>query len=217
LEKSSTPLEALDGFFPDSAARRWFHLRARHISTALDDVARDARGAAKRPLAFGIDVFPPSVAALGGHMYNDLGCLDYLTGGFGIIGWDSVGLATCREWTRFLCSRWTSLDEGLVLRNLYRMFGYEGLSLPEQVKELEHPTRALKADVATREIERMARSKPTGPQVYPPISLSSYDEEGVRKVCRAIVGHGLDGVMLAGLEDVSPDWERVLADTLPRT
>ncbi|MCC7352631.1 MAG: hypothetical protein IT330_02655 [Anaerolineae bacterium] len=216
LDKARTPLEALDVLLGDSAASRWFHLRARFLSDPLAKMAKATREAAARPFRFGIDVFPPSVALLGGHTYGDLASLDFFMGGFGLIGWGNAGPDACREWTRALCRQWPALEERRVLRSLYRLFGYEGLSLPETTQGLDRPTGALLAQVQKREVERLAQTRPQGPALYPPVNLPSLDDEGVRMVCAAIVENGLDGVMLGGLERLSPERGRILTKVFGR-
>jgi hypothetical protein len=100
LDGAETVLQALDGLLGDHLASRWFALRARHLSSALTCMPKVSYKAAPRPFVFGIDAFPPSVAPLAGHSYNELAELDYLTGGVGMIGWGSAGPDACREWTR---------------------------------------------------------------------------------------------------------------------
>ncbi len=216
LDNAPSLLAALDALLGGSAAGRWFHLRARLLAEPLVKMAKATREAAQRPFRFGIDVFPPSVALLGGHAYDDLASLDFFMGGFGLIGWGNVGLDACREWTRALLYQWPALDERRVLRGLYRLIGYEGLALPETVRELEHPTNTLLAQVQKREVERLAQARPHGPALYPPVSLPSLDDDGIRTVCTAIVENGLDGVMLGGLEHLPPERMRIIAEVWAR-
>jgi hypothetical protein len=216
LDNAPSLPAALDALLGDSAASRWFHLRARLLSEPLVKMAKATREAAQRPFRFGIDVFPPSVALLGGHAYDDLASLDFFMGGFGLIGWGNVGLDACREWTRALLHQWPALDERRVLRSLYRLLGYEGLPLPETTQELERPTSMLLAQVQAREVMRLAQVRPPGPALYPPLNLTSLDDDGVRMVCTAIVENGLNGVMLGGLERLPPERARIIAEAFAR-
>jgi hypothetical protein len=168
------------------------------------------RRPADRPFAFGIDVFPPSVAPLAGHSYGELGELDYLTGGVGMIGWGSAGPDACREWTRATCRQWPALDEWQVLRRLYRLFGYQGLALPPTTAALGEPDAKLQAMVAGHEIARMAQVRPAGLRIYAPVPVASMGEHASQVIQMAIT-QGMEGITLSGVEHLPPGVERLLS------
>jgi hypothetical protein len=204
LGRAEDPLDLLDRLLGGSLMSQWLDLRALFISEVLMEMTAAAHSVAQKPFSFGIDVFPPSVAILGGHDYPTLKYLDYLTGSFGLIGWEQVGLSTCKMWTRFLLRHWPDLEEQQVLKNLYRIFGYAGIPLPERLAGLERPDPQRATQVVVREIERMASSRPAGPKVYPLVSLLVLGVQGVSEVYKASMQNGLDGVMIAGLERLGP-------------
>jgi hypothetical protein len=212
LEGSATVPEALDALFAGQAASRWLILRARFLSTAIQDLASAARRARREPIEFGIDVLPPSAALLAGHQYSDLGCLDYFTGGFGTIGWERVALSACLEWARFLQRRWPELSEEWVIHELFRLFGFQ--DLPLDVSGMEQPSRLFLASIEAHEIRRIAELRPAGMPVYPPASLPAIGVEGLELVCRSIRENHLDGVFLAGLENLTAGEEQQVAEAL---
>lgn len=172
---------------------RWLEVRATILADRFVTLGAAVSAASRRPVEFGSDVFPPSVALLGGHVYAEWArAATYLTGGFGpTIGWGSVGRVTV-----------TSL----------------GATLGELVPELGVHARAVVAalvgaraeadpagdvDALVEEIHRMTAARGSVP-VYPPVA-GPPGPAVLARICDAIVDAGLDGAMLAGLEAASPE------------
>ncbi len=214
LQTDGTLIDAMDTLVHEQAASRWFTLRARYLTTTLEKAAVAAQQSAPRPFDFGIDVLPPSVALLTGHHYAELGCLDYFTGGFGYIGWERAGVSTAVVWAKFLLAGWPELDEAFVMAQLLRLAGLAGLPLAEPMSVLEKPPALLLAQLEAREIERAAAMRPAGMPVYPPVSLPAIGADGLAIVSRAVAEHGLDGVIVAGLENLTPDQDQRVAEAL---
>ena len=214
LGEAHTIPELLDSLTAGQAASRWLALRARFLSVEICQMAEAAHRAGGKSFLFGIDVLPPSVGLLGGHDYAGLSCLDYFTGGFGLIGWERISLSTCLEWARLACRTWPGLEEGFILAQLCRLFGLPASLLPSSTAGLEQPSKDVLAEVEVGEIRRMAALRPAEMPVYPPVSLPSLGLAGLDKICRAVNENGLDGVFLAGLENLSLEGDQKISAAL---
>ena len=77
-----------------------------------------------------------------------------------------------------------------------------GLPLAEPMSVLEEPPALRLAQREVREIERAAAVRPASMPVYPPVSLPTNGADGLAIVSRAVAEHGLDEVIVAGLENL---------------
>ena len=214
FEKADSLLEALDILMNEQAASRWFSLRALLLSMALSQIIDGIHQFSEGILELGIDVFPPSVSMLGGHQYTNLAGLDFFTGGFGIIGWERVGISACQKWASFFLQTWPECDESIVLSQLFRVFGYSGIDLPAHLDDCAKLSPVQLASLEAKEIAWIANSRPTGMPVYVPASLPVLGFQGLDIICQAIVENGLDGIIMAGLEDLSEGQENEVASAL---
>ena len=93
----------------------WFHMRAGLLAARMAEFRDAINEAADSEQPFGSDVFPPSVALLGGHDYTTWSkSTDYLTGGSsfgGVVGWATMVSNLAGEWAPALC-RWNMATKG---------------------------------------------------------------------------------------------------------
>lgn len=189
----------------------WFTFRAQLLADKFADIARGVQEAVGRPFPFGADVFPPSVALLGGHLYREWSRgATYYTGGFGgRIGWSTVGGVTIDGLSSWLGSIAPSIDGGVASRLVAHLIGYDqpslGLSF-DGMGRIDVPDQATLALIS--EIRRMAGAR-GGLPVYPPVAGAS-DLSTLRTICRAIVEADLDGAMFSGLDRFSPEYRALV-------
>lgn len=182
---------------------RWLDVRAGILADAFADVAGAIEAAASRPVEIGADVFAPDLALLGGHDYARwTRSATYLTGGFTpAIGWGSAGRITATA----LGDALAGLVPGLAPADARAAVA--GLLGAPAVDD-----EASDADAALAAIARMGAVRPDVP-VYPPLP-AAVDDEALAVRCAAIVEAGLDGAMVAGLEQASPGRRRILRTEL---
>ena len=176
----------------------WLRLRATLLSVqmqrfraAVEEVVGD------KP--FGSDVFPPSVALLGGHDYADwAGGANYLTGGSsfgGNVGWATMVTNLAGEWGAALCRTVADLAQGEALELTYRLFGYDDLGLPQTFDGLKRDPLPLAAMFA-REVAKLKAVHTADMRLYPPLSLSAAPEL-VGQLVGAVADQQCDGAMLS--------------------
>ena len=183
--------------------RAWLSVRATILADRLGSIGDAVKGAATRPIEFGSDVFPPSVALLGGHDYAAwTHSATYLSGGFGPkIGWDSVVGVTATSLGQELAALVPGLTDVAALHAVACALGAPGDIEPT-------PTPAA----TRREMMLMAAVRPDVP-VYPPLPRPQPTDD-LSAACAAIIEAGLDGVMVAGLESSSAAQRRILRQEL---
>jgi hypothetical protein len=182
---------------------RWLEVRAAILADRFADLGAAIQAASPRPVEFGSDVFPASVALLGGQ---DLGrwarSATYLTGGFGPrIGWGSVGRVTAQGLGEALAG----LVPGLAVDDARR-------AVATLVGAPLDADPSLDERSARTEYTRMAAVRGDLP-VYPPIP-GPPPPDALERTCGAIVEAGLDGAMVAGLETSTPAQRRILRTAL---
>ncbi|MDP7131126.1 MAG: hypothetical protein QF437_11585, partial [Planctomycetota bacterium] len=161
-------------------------------------VFRDAvRSAAGEDKVFGSDVWPPSIALLGGHDYDlwERGA-DYLTGGSsagGVVGWATTVTNLATEWAPFLCEQGNGIDEQAALRLVLEMFGYESFQLPDSVQGIQEGPLPV-AEMYEHEVKKLKNPVSGSLPLYPPISASG-DPARPRKLCEAVAGNDCDGAL----------------------
>ena len=181
----------------------WFEVRARILADRFATLAAAVAAASARRVEFGSDVFPPGVALLGGHVYGHWATgATYLTGGFGPkIGWPSVGRVTVTSLAPWLRALVPGLPDAGALRIVAALVGADPSPGPDG--DLE---------ALLREIARIAPARRNLP-VYPPVA-ATWDAAQLGNICDAIVDAGLDGAMIAGLEQTSEAQRRVIRSRL---
>lgn len=180
----------------------WFDVRAGILADRLAGIGRAIQSASGRAVEFGSDVFPPSVALLGGHSYAAwTRTATYLTGGFGPkIGWSTVTRVTAEGLA------------ALLVEGVPGLMGIEEASA--SMMALLGAPDPNEAPVAAfrRELRAMSRLRP-GVPVYPPIPAGQ-STDSLRAMCQTIVAEGLDGAMLSGLERYDADQRTIIRQEL---
>lgn len=204
-ERLLTLVEGKAGFWDflrwlgdDEVVLEWLECRALLLAGQMEDFRGAVRDAAGEEKVFGSDVFPPSIALLGGHLYEawEKGA-DYLTGGSsfgGVVGWATTVTNLASEWAPALCRTVAGLTEEEALRLIYRLFGYDDLDLPLSVEGISRGPLPLE-DMFAREVARLKGGASGAIPLYPPVSAQG-DPERVRKLCAAVADNGCDGAML---------------------
>ena len=192
----------------DCAALDWFRFRAVLLAERMRGFRQAVQEAAGPEKVFGSDVFPPSIALLGGHLYPawERGA-DYLTGGSsfgGVVGWGTAVTSLATEWAQALCRTVPGLGEQVALRLVYQLFGYDDFDLPLSVEGLQKE-RLPVVEMYAREVRKLVGQASGSMALYPPISAQGAPEQ-VRRLCSAVVENGCDGAMLG----VDPDEEENL-------
>ena len=143
------------------------------------------------------------MALLGGHIYGRWAAgATYLTGGFGPkIGWPSVARVTVTSLAPLLASLLPGLPDAHASRIVAALVG----AVPS-------PTPDDDLDALLRAIARMASAR-GGLPVYPPIA-ANWDPASLGRICDEIVEAGLDGAMLAGLEQTDAAQRHVISSRL---
>lgn len=181
----------------------WFRVRARILADRFASIGEAIHAASPRPVEYGSDVFPPSVALLGGHVYSWWAeTATFLTGGFGpTIGWGSVGRVTATSLAATLAGAVPGLhadDAGRVVRSLIGTVG--GTDPADEQHAYE------------REVSKMAAAAGDTP-AYPPIA-GPPEPASLERMCAAIADAGLPGAMLAGLDRATHEQLRVIRTSL---
>ena len=186
----------------DGAVLEWLQFRALVMAERMREfrtAVQDAGGADK---VFGSDVFPPSIALLGGHNYEawERGT-DYLTGGSshgGVVGWATTVTNLASEWAPALCRTVTDLREEEALQLVYRMFGYDDLNLPLALAGLREGPLPL-AQMFAREVSRLKAQVRERMPLYPPVSVGG-EPELVRPLLETVVDNQCEGALFSGLD-----------------
>ncbi|MBX3031023.1 MAG: hypothetical protein KF809_12815 [Chloroflexi bacterium] len=181
----------------------WLEVRAAILALRFGELGAAVQAASPRPVDFGSDVFPPSVALLGGQRYDRwTTTATYLTGGFGPrIGWGSVGRVTVES----LGPALAALVPGMTMEAGMRV-------VAALVGARAEPDPTTDDDAFVDQVRAMALAR-GGVPAYPPIA-GPPEPARLARMCRAIVDAGLPGAMLAGLERTSPEQRRVIRTEL---
>jgi len=177
----------------------WFHMRAGLLAARMAEFRDAINEAADSEQPFGSDVFPPSVALLGGHDYTTWSkSTDYLTGGSsfgGVVGWATMVSNLAGEWAPALCRTIDGLEESEALALVYRLFGYEDFNLPRTLTGLQTAQLPL-TEIFAREVGKLKSIADPALGLYPPLSVSA-DPDTVQTLCSAVVDNQCDGAMLS--------------------
>ncbi|MDA0836965.1 MAG: hypothetical protein O3B01_02070 [Planctomycetota bacterium] len=177
--------------------RNWLSFRATLLADWMREFRDAVQAAAGEDKVFGSDVWPPSVALLGGHDYAlwEQGA-DYLTGGSsagGVVGWATTVTNLAGEWASFLCKQVSGLEEQTALRLVFQMFDYEKFELPDSKDGIQKGPLPLER-MYEFEVEKLKNSSSGNLPLYPPISASG-DAVRTRKLCEAVAKNGCDGAL----------------------
>jgi hypothetical protein len=182
----------------------WLYVRAAILAERFGSLHRAVAEGSPRVVDFGSDVFPPSVALLGGHVYErwaDAGAT-YLTGGFGErIGWGSVGRVTAKALGATLAGLVPGLTASQGCEAMASLVGASASATPDD-----------DLDAYLTELSRMAAAC-GGLPVYPPIA-GPPGVDVLARMCDGIVEAGLDGAMLAGLETTTAEQQLTIRSHL---
>lgn len=202
------PILDLDGALLD-----WFRFRADLLAARMKDL-REAIHAV-RPIPFGADVFPPTVALLGGHHYPTWTAgVDYVTGGVGpLLAWGTAVTRTVAEWTQVFRHHHPELPEAETIRFLLRLFGYEGFDLPPTVASLTALTPTTTATLTAHEFRKLRPALAGKVPAYPPLPLS-YDLPALRDLLETLAECGYEGVVVSGLDFDDTARMRLVRDVL---
>jgi hypothetical protein len=178
-------------------------VRAAILADRFQELGAAITAASPRAVDYGSDVFPPGVALLGGHQYDRWAAsATYLTGGFGTrIGWGSVGRVTAESLGQVLAGLVPGMSVAVAMRLVGSLVGAP--SAPDPAGDDEAYLVQLRAMSAARR----------GLPVYPPIADPT-DPIRLARMCRAIVDAGLQGAMIAGLEQTGPEQRAVIRTEL---
>lgn len=192
----------------DYQVSEWLNFRAVLLAERMKEFRDAVREASGPDKVFGSDVWPPSIAFLGGHIYSEWEKgSDYLTGGSsagGVVGWATTVTNLAAEWATFLCETVDGLDEKDALRLIFRMFGFEDLELPDSVEGIRGGPLPI-VEIYEREVRKLKAVASGNVPLYPPISVSG-EPESVRRLCTVIVENECDGALFG----VNPDSDELL-------
>ena len=197
----------------DEVILEWLECRALLLVEQMEEFRTAVKNAAGEEKAFGSDVFPPSIALLGGHLYDEWERgADYLTGGSsfgGVVGWATTVTNLATEWAPALCGVVDGLTEEEALRLIYRLFGYDDFDLPLSVEGIRQGVLPLE-EIFAREVARLKAGTSGNVPLYPPVSAQG-EPERVRRLCQAVVENGCDGAML-GLDVEKEENLRIIGE-----
>jgi hypothetical protein len=181
----------------------WLEVRAAILAMRFGELGTAVQAASPRPVDFGSDVFPPSVALLGGQRYDRwTTSATFLTGGFGPrIGWGSVQRVTTTSLGPILASLVSGMTPEDGMRVVAALVG----ARPDAAES--HDDDAYAAQVAAMALAR------GGVPAYPPVA-GPPEPARLARMCRAIVDAGLPGAMLAGLERTTAEQRAVIRSEL---
>jgi len=190
----------------------WLTFRAELIASKMNEFAEAVHGAAKQGFVLGTDVFPPSIALLGGHVYPRWErSVDFTMGGFGdLVGWGEAVLTLFREAAALLCKNVKGLGEADALRFVYALLGYGDLGLPLSTEALRppHATTSL-GRVFERELLK-AKMLTTG-RVPFYVSLPALPPQALQRTLVLGKQLGFGGVVLASVDEART--QRVVKET----
>ncbi len=140
LRRFVEPAVGLGDFLQAVAGRHgivdWLDFRAEVLARGLRRFHRAVHDAAgSRPVVFGVDNFPPSVALFAGHRYSDfMAACDYTSPLLSHPAY--FVLATVQSWAYTLKTWAPGLSEADALEIVYRVLGFDGLPLPHEIAAL---------------------------------------------------------------------------------
>ncbi|MBI3920198.1 MAG: hypothetical protein HY318_02175, partial [Armatimonadetes bacterium] len=151
----------------DDSILDWFRFRADLLAAKMKELRDSVR--AVRPIPFGADVFPPTVALLGGHNYETWASgADYVTGGVGaLLAWGTAAVRAAAEWARVLLEFSPAIPESDAVRMFLHLFGYDRFNLPLSVAGLTDNSQVPVADMTAYEFRQLREQLPGNLAAYP--------------------------------------------------
>ena len=180
----------------------WLSTRSRLLANSFASIADAIRAASRRPILVGSDVYPPSIAFLGGHSYSDWARgADFLTGGFGArIGWGTAGPVTRQAVAEAV--------EGVL-----------GRRVPERMHQLaaellgwDSPAGDDPADVLCHEVATLAAREIARPTYVPVRGIG--DAAQLKRVCDSILAAGFEGAVFPELNSIPREGQSVIRSAL---
>lgn len=194
---------ALDLWQMDGAAelRAWFQCRADLLTAAMARFRSAVHDAAGRPIPFGADVFPPSIALLGGHDYPTWeSAVDFMTGGFGgNVGWGLAPVRTIQPFARAVTEWVPGLPERDALALVATLFGYERFGLTERIEEYGARGTLSQEALLEHELRKAAACRSGRVPFYPPMNGRTAPETLARQ-CELLTALGFEGAIFAALD-----------------
>tara|TARA_B100000674_G_scaffold271610_1_gene224317 strand:+ start:1165 stop:2511 length:1347 start_codon:yes stop_codon:yes gene_type:complete len=175
---------------------QWFRCRAALLAGPMAHF-RAAVQVAQPELVFGSDIFPPSVALLGGHDVRRWEeATDFITGGTsagGVVGWATGAVYAASSWVRALRALNPELDEARLCRVARLFFALDDVPWPDSADALEE-SEAIEV-YYRRELGRLKLLSRGGIPLYPPIAGGG-DPVRVRALANAVAESGCHGAMV---------------------
>lgn len=195
-------LDLLEWTGRPEAIMAWFSFRAELIASKMAELADAVHTAANRAFVIGTDVFPPSIALLGGHIYrlweNNV---DFMMGGFGdLVGWGASTRTFLRGLAAALCENIKGFDQPDALRLAYSLLGLSDIEPPASTGPAAPPDDTQDLLMILRRDLAKARMLVTG-RVPFYVSLPSLAPQPLLEVIELSKQSGYDGVVLADIED----------------
>lgn len=213
LKRFAQPATGLGDFLQAAAGRRgivdWLDWRAEMIGRNLKRFQAAVHAAAgQRPVTFGVDNFPPSVALFAGHRYaNFMQACDWTSPLLSHPAY--FVLATVQSWAHTLRSWVKGLGEREALEVVYQVLGFEGLPLPQEIDALGDGFPDSEPGVSgLEELVRYdlvkARLYNTGAvPSYPVLMGGLWSHETVHRLAADALGMGHEGVIYQRSEEIT--------------
>jgi len=186
---------------------QWFTFRTRLLARNLARFRAAVHAAAGAQFTFGADTYPASLAMFVGHdqtrwdQFSDFASplVSHL---------DIFPMETLVTWARFLLSLWPGLAETEALRLVYRLLGYDGLSLPDTIAgfALGAPDCEFRnvplAEMVLLDTGKARACLPPGTPSYPIIQGGGaphcWPRSAIERIVSGLQAQGHQGYMLQG-------------------
>lgn len=200
----------------DDSLVDWFCFRADLLAAKMKEL-REAVYAV-RPIPFGADVFPPTVALWGGHHYPTWASgADYVTGGCGaLLAWGTAVVRAAAEWSKVLIGHNPDIPESDAIGLFLRLFRYDRFDLPLSIAALTDNAQMPVAEMAAHEFRKLREVLPESMVAYPPLPLS-HDLKPLRMLLETLVESQHEGVVVNGLDFEDVERMNLVRDVLLRS
>lgn len=178
----------------------WLDFRAEVIARGLRRFHTAVHQAAHRPVVFGVDNFPPSVALFAGHRYADfMSACDYTSPLLSHPAY--FVLAVIQSWAHTLMTWAPGLNESGAVELVCRVLGFDAVPLPGQLAKLGTGLPPSEPEVPG--LEELVRYDLVKSRLYNTGAVPSYPvlmgglwpSETVRRLTEAAWELGHDGVI----------------------
>ncbi len=188
------------GFFDcDSALLDWYRFRTRSVTEHMAYLTQAVHNAVGANCPVDSHLFPPSVAFLSGQDFPEWEqAVDRLTPGWGsVVGWGEAQTNTFIVWAEKLGQAMPDVDEAVILRAIYRFFGYDMLNMPGSVTALREG-QFPKGKVWALEIRKAGALLSGNKPFFPPYRPIGVSEEDAAEWSEAIKAVGAAGFVTGG-------------------